>query len=76
MIIKEKKNTENLPSSEHCLYNGTQIVNQRKRKYRQVIELCLRTKKDMEDEDDTGTKCNWQAWNTVPKVLEMWREVL
>ena len=43
--------------------SGPQIKNQRKRKERQVLGPCERTKKALEHEDDGVTNCYWHTWN-------------
>ena len=41
----------------------TTITIKRKRKERQVLEPCQRTKKVVERVGDGDTNCNWSTWN-------------
>ena len=67
MIIKKKnlkkKEKVNQPYRGLCRPVGPQRENQRKRKMRQVLTPCQRTKKAMEHENNGDTSCNWHAWN-------------
>ena len=52
-----------MPYSRLCRFSGPQSESQRKRKRRQVLELCKRTKKAVEYESEGDAKCNWGTWN-------------
>ena len=58
-VIIDQKN--NLLSSEFCRPSEQQSENQIKRKKRQVLRPCQRTKKAKEHDDDDS--CNWRVWN-------------
>ena len=51
-----------------CRPGGSQIENQRKRKERQVLRPCKRTKTVMEHGGDGDTDCIWCTWND-PQLL-------
>ena len=54
--------------------NGQQNENQRKRKERQELWSCQRTKKAVEDEGDGDANCNWHTWIGVSEVQkESWK---
>ena len=60
---KKKKKRENQPKSKLCHSSRPQCENQRKRKERQVLRPCQRTKKVIEHESDGDTNCNWYTRN-------------
>ena len=47
---------------------GPQSENQRKRKERQVLGSCWRTKKAMDQEVHGDTNCDWRTWNDPQKL--------
>ena len=62
MLINEKK--ENVSSSEICHSSGLQSKNKRKRKDRQILGPCQRTKKTVEQVGDSYTNCRSHALNS------------
>ena len=68
VINKKKKNLVNCG-----LYRpgGPQTENQRKRKQRQPLRPCQRTKKAMERKGEGDTTCNWWTWHILKKA---WKE--
>ena len=55
--------TANFLYCKLCYPSDSLSKNQRKWKERQVLKLCLRTKKAVEPVHDGDTNCDWYAWN-------------
>ena len=63
-----------------CRSGGSLSKNERKRKDRQILGPCQRTKKivehDYDDDDDDGdTNCNWCTWNGLKKLKRKTRGI-
>ena len=69
VIITKKKKRENLPTSGLCRPGGPQSKNQRKRKEREVLRPCQRTKK-MWNLRVTRIPIIFGALVTVPTILK------
>ena len=67
LVIVNKK--ENLPNNRFCRPSGPQTENQRKRKQRQIIRSCLRTKKKLLNIRVTMILIVIGALGTLPKDL-------
>ena len=52
-----------VPNSERCRPVRLHSKIQRKRKGRQVLGHCQRTKKAMKHKSDGATNYNWRTWN-------------
>ena len=68
MLINKKKN-KHLLSNGFCRSGSPQIENKRKRKERQILGPCQRTKKTVEHEGDDDSNYRWSPSNG-PKKLE------
>ena len=64
MIINKK----NLPSCELCHLGEQQKENQRKRKERQLLGPCQRTKNDREHESDGDINYNYWDWSDPQRL--------
>ena len=67
-IWKRKKEERNLASDGPCRPSGKQMETQRKRKERQVLGACQKTKKALEHEGNRDTNCNWRTWNGLQRL--------
>ena len=76
-IVKKKKKEkkENLPNSGLYCPVRPQSENQRKRKKRQVLRPCHRTKKAGEQKSNGDTDCKWRTWNNPWMFYEEVRRV-
>ena len=70
IINKKKKKRENLPNSELCRPRRPLSENQRKRKGRQLLRPCQRTKSAMEHEGDGDTNCYRYTWNDTQRLTQ------
>ena len=74
MLIKKKKKEkrkekrENLLTSGSCRSGEPQSAKKRKRKDRQILGPCQKTKnKAVEPEGDGDTSCNWYTWKCLQR---------